>query len=157
METPDGPVFESNAIARYGTSFFFLSIDFIKFWIQYLILLFSVTRLKADNPLYGSSLIEYVRTPFIIVNVCNKCCLVCCTKSSAAMLGHCYRPTLSNGWILLRLKLTQVLQGGIILGLDIGHLFNRSIQIVSNLFMFFIFCLYLPLTFCRLRNLQLLI
>nr|POE90892.1 isoform 2 of elongation factor 1-gamma 2 [Quercus suber] len=36
LETPDGPVFESNAIARY------------------------VTRVKADNPLYGSSLIEYV-------------------------------------------------------------------------------------------------
>ncbi|GLT72798.1 hypothetical protein SLA2020_447020 [Shorea laevis] len=35
LETPDGPVFESNAIARY------------------------VTRLKADNPLYGSSLIDY--------------------------------------------------------------------------------------------------
>ncbi|KAL4594443.1 hypothetical protein ACB092_12G021400 [Castanea dentata] len=35
LETPDGPVFESNAIARY------------------------VTRVKADNPLYGSSLIEY--------------------------------------------------------------------------------------------------
>ncbi|RRT38787.1 hypothetical protein BHE74_00048443 [Ensete ventricosum] len=35
LETPDGPIFESNAIARY------------------------VTRLKADNPLYGSSLIEY--------------------------------------------------------------------------------------------------
>lgn len=37
LETPDGPLFESNAIARY------------------------VTRLKADNPLYGSSLIEYAR------------------------------------------------------------------------------------------------
>jgi len=35
LETPDGPVFESNAIARY------------------------VTRLKANNPLYGSSLIDY--------------------------------------------------------------------------------------------------
>ncbi|KAK9995021.1 hypothetical protein SO802_024724 [Lithocarpus litseifolius] len=35
LETPDGPVFESNAIARF------------------------VTRVKADNPLYGSSLIEY--------------------------------------------------------------------------------------------------
>lgn len=35
LETPDGPIFESNAIARY------------------------VTRLKADNPLYGYSLIEY--------------------------------------------------------------------------------------------------
>lgn len=35
LETPDGPVFESNAIARY------------------------VTRSKPDNPLYGSSLIEY--------------------------------------------------------------------------------------------------
>lgn len=35
LETPEGPVFESNAIARY------------------------VTRLKADNPLYGSSQIEY--------------------------------------------------------------------------------------------------
>ncbi|CAN1835641.1 Elongation factor 1-gamma 2 [Linum perenne] len=35
LETPDGPIFESNAIARY------------------------VTKLKADNPLYGSSLIEY--------------------------------------------------------------------------------------------------
>nr|AIZ68134.1 translation elongation factor 1-gamma [Albuca bracteata] len=35
LQTPDGPVFESNAIARY------------------------VTRLKADNPLHGSSLIEY--------------------------------------------------------------------------------------------------
>lgn len=35
LETPDGPVFESNAIARY------------------------VARMKADNPLYGSSLIEY--------------------------------------------------------------------------------------------------
>jgi len=34
LETPDGPVFESNAIARY------------------------VTRLKANNPLFGSSLIE---------------------------------------------------------------------------------------------------
>ncbi|ONK65553.1 uncharacterized protein A4U43_C07F38280 [Asparagus officinalis] len=37
LETPDGSVFESNAIARY------------------------VTRLKADNPLYGSSLIEYAK------------------------------------------------------------------------------------------------
>ncbi|KAJ6389797.1 hypothetical protein OIU77_028006 [Salix suchowensis] len=37
LETPEGPVFESNAIARY------------------------VTRLKADNPLYGSSLIDYAR------------------------------------------------------------------------------------------------
>ncbi|WOL10424.1 elongation factor 1-gamma 1-like isoform X2 [Canna indica] len=35
LETHDGPIFESNAIARY------------------------VTRLKADNPLYGSSLIEF--------------------------------------------------------------------------------------------------
>ncbi|KAF8404304.1 hypothetical protein HHK36_009187 [Tetracentron sinense] len=35
LETPDGPVFESNAIARY------------------------VTRLNGDTPLYGSSLIEY--------------------------------------------------------------------------------------------------
>ncbi|XP_021891633.1 LOW QUALITY PROTEIN: elongation factor 1-gamma-like [Carica papaya] len=35
LETPDGTVFESNAIARY------------------------VTRLKADNPLYGSSIIDY--------------------------------------------------------------------------------------------------
>uniref|UniRef100_A0A7C9CS98 Glutathione transferase n=1 Tax=Opuntia streptacantha TaxID=393608 RepID=A0A7C9CS98_OPUST len=35
LETPEGPVFESNAIARY------------------------IARLKADNPLYGSSLIEY--------------------------------------------------------------------------------------------------
>lgn len=35
LETPDGPVFESNAIARY------------------------VARLKADNQLYGSSLIDY--------------------------------------------------------------------------------------------------
>ncbi|PON33908.1 S-crystallin [Parasponia andersonii] len=34
LETPDGPIFESNAIARY------------------------VARLKADNPLFGSSLIE---------------------------------------------------------------------------------------------------
>ncbi|KAK6945510.1 Glutathione S-transferase, C-terminal [Dillenia turbinata] len=38
LETPDGPIFESNAIARY------------------------VTHLKADNPLYGSSAIEYGRT-----------------------------------------------------------------------------------------------
>lgn len=37
LETPDGPVFESNAIARY------------------------VTKLKADNPLNGSSLIEYAQ------------------------------------------------------------------------------------------------
>ncbi|KAI3460701.1 hypothetical protein Pfo_017364 [Paulownia fortunei] len=35
LETPDGPIFESNAIARY------------------------VARLKPDNPLYGSSLIDY--------------------------------------------------------------------------------------------------
>ncbi|XP_077231700.1 elongation factor 1-gamma-like [Tasmannia lanceolata] len=35
LETPDGPIFESNAIARY------------------------VARLKDDNPLFGSSLIEY--------------------------------------------------------------------------------------------------
>lgn len=35
LETPDGPIFESNAIAKY------------------------VTRLKDANPLYGSSLIEY--------------------------------------------------------------------------------------------------
>ncbi|CAL1384194.1 unnamed protein product [Linum trigynum] len=35
LETPEGPIFESNAIARY------------------------VTKLKADNPLYGSSLIDY--------------------------------------------------------------------------------------------------
>ncbi|KAM0943825.1 putative elongation factor 1B gamma, glutathione S-transferase, Thioredoxin-like superfamily [Dioscorea sansibarensis] len=35
LETPDGPVFESNAIARY------------------------VVRSRADNPLHGSSLIEY--------------------------------------------------------------------------------------------------
>ncbi|KAJ3687316.1 hypothetical protein LUZ61_016480 [Rhynchospora tenuis] len=37
LETPDGAIFESNAIARH------------------------VTKLKADNPLYGSSLIEYSR------------------------------------------------------------------------------------------------
>ncbi|KAM0977463.1 hypothetical protein ACFX13_020567 [Malus domestica] len=35
LVTPDGPIFESNAIARY------------------------VARLKADNPLYGCSLIDY--------------------------------------------------------------------------------------------------
>ncbi|KAL5704160.1 hypothetical protein ACHQM5_022628 [Ranunculus cassubicifolius] len=35
LETPEGPIFESNAIARY------------------------VTRLKENNPLYGSSLIDY--------------------------------------------------------------------------------------------------
>ncbi|GLT77200.1 hypothetical protein SLA2020_488090 [Shorea laevis] len=35
LETPEGPIFESNAIARY------------------------VTRLKADNPLYGCTLIDY--------------------------------------------------------------------------------------------------
>ncbi|XP_019152072.1 PREDICTED: elongation factor 1-gamma 2-like [Ipomoea nil] len=35
LETPEGPVFESNAIARY------------------------VAKLKPDNPLFGSSLIEY--------------------------------------------------------------------------------------------------
>ncbi|KAL0539812.1 hypothetical protein IC582_024033 [Cucumis melo] len=35
LETPNGPIFESNAIARY------------------------VARLKADSPLYGSSLIDY--------------------------------------------------------------------------------------------------
>ncbi|KAK9740658.1 hypothetical protein RND81_03G051600 [Saponaria officinalis] len=35
LETPDGPIFESNAIARY------------------------VARLKPDNPLYGASLIDY--------------------------------------------------------------------------------------------------
>ncbi|KAM0952274.1 putative glutathione transferase [Dioscorea sansibarensis] len=35
LETPDGPIFESNAIARY------------------------VARLNADNPIYGISLIEY--------------------------------------------------------------------------------------------------
>ncbi|KAK8955059.1 Elongation factor 1-gamma 2 [Platanthera zijinensis] len=43
LEIPDGPVFESNAIARF------------------------VTRLKADNPLYGSWLIEYGR-----VALCRK-------------------------------------------------------------------------------------
>ncbi|KAI3669257.1 hypothetical protein L6452_40484 [Arctium lappa] len=37
LETPDGPIFESNAIARY------------------------VAHLKADNPLFGSSLIDYGR------------------------------------------------------------------------------------------------
>ncbi|XP_010907209.1 elongation factor 1-gamma 2 isoform X2 [Elaeis guineensis] len=37
LETPDGPISESNAIARY------------------------VTRLKADNPLFGYSLIDYAR------------------------------------------------------------------------------------------------
>lgn len=37
LETPDGPIFESNAIARY------------------------ITRLKVDNPLFGSSTIEYGR------------------------------------------------------------------------------------------------
>ncbi|KAG0481849.1 hypothetical protein HPP92_009933 [Vanilla planifolia] len=37
LETPDGPVFESNSIARY------------------------VSRLMADNPLHGSSLIEYAQ------------------------------------------------------------------------------------------------
>ncbi|KAJ7967981.1 Elongation factor 1-gamma [Quillaja saponaria] len=36
LETPDGPIFESNAIARY------------------------VARLKADSSLYGSSLIDYL-------------------------------------------------------------------------------------------------
>ncbi|KAE8708514.1 Elongation factor 1-gamma 2 [Hibiscus syriacus] len=35
LETPEGPIFESNAIARY------------------------VTHLKADNPIYGSTLIDY--------------------------------------------------------------------------------------------------
>ncbi|KAM0902853.1 hypothetical protein ACQ4PT_019105 [Festuca glaucescens] len=42
LETLEGPLFESNAIARY------------------------IARLKADNPLYGSSLIE----PFHIMYTC---------------------------------------------------------------------------------------
>ncbi|WVZ12131.1 hypothetical protein V8G54_016661 [Vigna mungo] len=42
LETPDGPVFESNSIARYGC-----------FAV--------VARLKGDNILYGSSLIQYAQ------------------------------------------------------------------------------------------------
>jgi len=73
LETPDGPVFESNAIARYGTlsissysPLFFQNLDSILIYPFVL-----VTRSKADNPLHGSSLIEYVR-PFV-----QHCQLIC--------------------------------------------------------------------------------
>lgn len=62
LETPDGPVFESNAIARYGNTIDFPSPS-INFRVLVKVLYFSflfvaaVTRLKADNPLFGSSLI----------------------------------------------------------------------------------------------------
>jgi len=67
LETPDGPIFESNAIARYGMIIlFFLFVGHLLvdvWWVKLswiVMFLVSVTRLKADNPLYGSTLIEYV-------------------------------------------------------------------------------------------------
>ena len=42
----------------------------------------AVTRLKADNPLYGSSLIDYVRHLLLLIMLCVRAC-VC-------YISHCY-------------------------------------------------------------------
>lgn len=74
LETPDGPVFESNAIARYGTFRFLVKSECkSEFLNLFLILLFfhAVARLKAESALYGSSLIEYVNgSSFLIIFMC---------------------------------------------------------------------------------------
>lgn len=68
LETSDGAIFESNAIARYGkvcmkSLLFLLSFPYE---VRFNGFSFSVavTRLKADNPLYGSSLIDAVSHHF---------------------------------------------------------------------------------------------
>ena len=58
VEIPDGPVFESNALARYGKTIYFHppTINFgdhLK-----IVILGSPEALKADNPLYGSFQID---------------------------------------------------------------------------------------------------
>lgn len=56
-------MFESNAIARYGKTlsvYFFTPPNFVMNYYFVDV----VTRLKTDKPLYGSSLIEYVRLLF---------------------------------------------------------------------------------------------
>ncbi|KAI3832160.1 hypothetical protein MKX03_001016, partial [Papaver bracteatum] len=69
LETPDGPVFESNAIARY------------------------VAHLKEGNPLLGSSLIEYVRHMFLFFSIASlKRSLTAVNSylaSNTYLVGHC--------------------------------------------------------------------
>ena len=36
----------------------------------------AVTRLKADNPLYGSSLIDYVRHLLLLIMLCVHACVI---------------------------------------------------------------------------------
>ena len=84
METPDGPIFESNAIARYGKTDFPPPTQLINFGdplkVVVLKLIFlsvvAVTRLKADNPLYGSSLIDYVRHLLLLIMLCVHECVI---------------------------------------------------------------------------------
>ncbi|KAL4580775.1 hypothetical protein LXL04_016977 [Taraxacum kok-saghyz] len=64
LETPDGPLFESNAIARYGKDhddvIFACNLIFIYCDNVYcVIFVATVSRLKTDTSLFGSSLIEY--------------------------------------------------------------------------------------------------
>lgn len=73
LETPDGPIFESNAIARYGQNLedifaltlFNLPMNLV---ILTLVLVAAVTCLKPDNPLFGSSLLEKVICLFALIS-----------------------------------------------------------------------------------------
>ena len=93
------------------------------------VLVLAVTRLKADNPLYGSSLIDYVRyfcigetyflTMLKIFVYLNKkkvapVCTICAVLIFLVFLVI-LRPVLSSGWILLQPRLMPVFQNGFIL------------------------------------------
>nr|GMC56218.1 elongation factor 1-gamma 2-like [Ipomoea batatas]GME09706.1 elongation factor 1-gamma 2-like [Ipomoea batatas] len=62
LETPDGSVFESNAIARYGENFVLFPFNLIlpaMFYSDLTSIILLVAKFKLDSALFGSSLIEY--------------------------------------------------------------------------------------------------
>lgn len=52
-----------------------------KIWVLLLLLLSAVTRVKADNPLFGSSLIEYVSDVWVVCLLKNLFCRFWCPRA----------------------------------------------------------------------------
>jgi hypothetical protein len=71
LETPDGPVFESNAIARYGMLSFYACLFCTFIRSRHLLLFwFAAVARSGENSLFGSSPIDQVcvvATIFILI------------------------------------------------------------------------------------------
>jgi hypothetical protein len=94
-----------------------------------------VTRLKADNPLYGSSLIDYVRPLLLLLLSLS---LSDCVRQLCSHFGCLnFRLILSSGSILRRWKLMLILGLGLDLEWDVLYTFLRYVIIYSSSYNFF--------------------